>query len=116
MNHKIGSKGPPKPPPKAPPKGPLRGTLVQPRFRGRFERYGFTEIWAREFEIARFCAEQEQRKNRPICSARTRKGTLCKAKVVYLRGRCRLHGGLSTGPQTAEGKAKVALNLLRARQ
>lgn len=41
------------------------------------------------------------------CGARTRKGTPCKRKDIYRSGRCRLHGGLSTGPKTAEGKAKV---------
>lgn len=44
------------------------------------------------------------------CGAKTRKGTPCKRKDIYDSGRCHLHGGLSTGPKTAEGKAKVALN------
>jgi len=44
------------------------------------------------------------------CGARTRAGTPCKRKDLYGSGRCKLHGGLSTGPRTAEGKARVALN------
>lgn len=44
------------------------------------------------------------------CGARTRKGTPCKRTDLYLSGRCKFHGGMSTGPRTAEGKAKVALN------
>jgi len=32
------------------------------------------------------------------CGARTRAGTPCKRKDLYTSGRCRLHGGLSTGP------------------
>jgi len=44
------------------------------------------------------------------CGAKTRKGTPCKRKDLYRNGRCKLHGGLSTGPRTEEGKAKVALN------
>jgi hypothetical protein len=99
---------------KAGPKAPPKATLVQPRFRGRFEAYGLTDVWARELEIHQFQQEQRQRKNRPLCGARTRKGTPCQATVVYLRTRCRLHGGLSTGPKTLEGKAKVALNLGRS--
>ena len=36
------------------------------------------------------------------CLAKTRRGTLCQAPSM-LNGRCRLHGGLSTGPTTAKG-------------
>ena len=42
------------------------------------------------------------------CRARTRKGTPCQNPVVTGRNRCRMHGGKSTGPRTAEGKARVA--------
>ena len=41
----------------------------------------------------------------PRCKARTRKGTLCKAPAMP-NGRCRLHGGKSTGPRTPEGLAR----------
>ena len=44
------------------------------------------------------------------CGAKTRAGTPCKRKDLYTSGRCRLHGGLSTGPTTTEGKAKSAKN------
>jgi hypothetical protein len=44
------------------------------------------------------------------CGARTRKGTPCKRTDLYLSGRCKLHGGFSTGPTTPEGKARAALN------
>lgn len=33
------------------------------------------------------------------CGAKTRAGTPCKRRDLYLSGRCRLHGGLSTGPK-----------------
>lgn len=33
------------------------------------------------------------------CGARTRAGTPCKRRDLYQSGRCRLHGGLSTGPK-----------------
>ena len=36
------------------------------------------------------------------CGAKTRRGTLCQCPAMP-NGRCRLHGGLSTGPKTAEG-------------
>lgn len=48
-----------------------------------------------------------------VCGARTRFGTLCKRRDLYRSGRCRLHGGLSTGPRTLEGKARSASNAAR---
>jgi|SRR6185369_6885142 len=45
-----------------------------------------------------------------VCEAKTRKGTPCKSKALWINGRCRLHGGLSTGPTTQEGKRKAAEN------
>ena len=48
---------------------------------------------------------------RPICGAKTRQGRPCIRRAVAGKLRCPNHGGLSTGPKTAEGKARVALNL-----
>jgi hypothetical protein len=45
------------------------------------------------------------------CDAKTRKGTPCKRTDLYENGRCPLHGGLSTGPRTAEGRQRSAANL-----
>lgn len=45
------------------------------------------------------------------CGARTRAGTACKRKDLYSSGRCRLHGGLSTGPRSREGHQKACANL-----
>ena len=39
------------------------------------------------------------------CGARTRQGGVC-GQVAMQNGRCRFHGGLSTGPRTAAGVAK----------
>ena len=50
----------------------------------------------------------ERKKDRPRCGARTRASGSCKAPVVRGRPRCRMHGGLSTGPKTSEGKARSA--------
>lgn len=44
------------------------------------------------------------------CGATTRAGTPCKRKDLYNSGRCKLHGGLSTGPTTKRGKRKAARN------
>lgn len=51
-----------------------------------------------------------------VCGARTRKGTPCKQRNLERNGRCKFHGGLSTGPRTPEGKARVALNGLRPKR
>ena len=54
------------------------------------------------------------RSNRSKCGAKTRKGTSCMAPSVWDKkndktknGRCKLHGGLSTGPRTPEGKNAI---------
>ncbi|HTO83027.1 MAG TPA: HGGxSTG domain-containing protein [Methylomirabilota bacterium] len=43
----------------------------------------------------------------PRCGARTRCGGSCRQPAMR-NGRCRMHGGLSTGPRTAEGRARCA--------
>jgi hypothetical protein len=49
------------------------------------------------------------RAERPRCGARTRAGGICQAQALLNKsgkpGRCRMHGGLSTGPKTKKGKA-----------
>ncbi|WP_083918238.1 HGGxSTG domain-containing protein [Methylosarcina fibrata] len=44
------------------------------------------------------------------CGAKTRAGTPCKLKAIYANGRCKWHGGESTGPKTPEGKRRSAMN------
>lgn len=44
------------------------------------------------------------------CGAKTRKGTPCKRKDLYRSGRCKFHGGMSTGPTSEEGKRRSAMN------
>jgi hypothetical protein len=43
----------------------------------------------------------------PRCGAKTRCGSLCKQPAMK-SGRCRLHGGKSTGPRTPEGRRRIA--------
>ena len=42
------------------------------------------------------------------CGAKTRRSTPCQRPANKRNGRCRLHGGASTGPRTKEGLAKIA--------
>lgn len=49
-----------------------------------------------------------KRRDRPLCGACNRQGRPCAVRVEPGKARCRFHGGLSTGPRTAEGKARIA--------
>jgi hypothetical protein len=40
------------------------------------------------------------------CGAKNRRGTSCRCPAMP-NGRCRLHGGLSTGPKTLAGIARI---------
>jgi hypothetical protein len=46
-----------------------------------------------------------------VCGAKTRRGTPCRRRDVNNNGRCKLHGGLSTGPRTAAGRERAIANL-----
>ena len=48
----------------------------------------------------------------PRCGARTRSGGSC-CQPAMRNGRCRIHGGKSTGPRTAEGRARIGRAQLR---
>jgi hypothetical protein len=56
-----------------------------------------------------------KKRERPRCGAKCRNGSLCNAPPVWnknldraVNGRCRMHGGLSTGPKTEEGRQRIA--------
>jgi hypothetical protein len=64
--------------------------------------------------------ERTPKAERPRCGAQCRDGHACQAPAVWDRergcvrnGRCRMHGGLSTGPKTAEGKLRSREGALR---
>ena len=73
-------------------------------------------LWARNYQeaVAQVSAANSRARNTPIkgerCEAKTRRGPPCKCKATA-NGRCKLHGGRSTGPRTEEGKMKSAANL-----
>ena len=50
----------------------------------------------------------------PRCGAKTRQGTACRGPAVRGKRRCRLHGGLSTGPKTAEGLERCRTSALKS--
>jgi hypothetical protein len=59
------------------------------------------------FKSNRF-AWHPKRKDRPRCGAKTRAGGTCQVRVELGKARCRFHGGLSTGPKTKAGRARIA--------
>jgi len=50
--------------------------------------------------------------NAPRCGARTRKGVPCRAPAMA-NGRCRIHGGTSTGPRTPGGLERSRMARLK---
>jgi hypothetical protein len=65
--------------------------------------------WLRETLLARAREELEL----PLCGARcrTRRYAPCRNRILVRpdgssSGKCRMHGGLSTGPRTSEGRAR----------
>jgi len=69
------------------------------------------DIWRGELRLWWSRTKRE----RPRCGARCRVGSSCNAPPVWDRrldrqvnGRCRMHGGLSTGPKTEEGRRRIA--------
>ncbi len=69
------------------------------------------DIWTGEIRLWWSRTKRE----RPRCGARCRDGSPCEAPPVWdkrldrpVNGRCRMHGGLSTGPKTEEGRRRIA--------
>ena len=46
------------------------------------------------------------------CGAKTRRGTACQRPANKRNGRCRLHGGASSGPRTEEGRARISAAIM----
>ena len=57
-----------------------------------------------------------RKKLKITCGARNRQGQPCQCKLLFKSGRCRFHGGLSTGPKTPEGMARTLAALAQARE
>lgn len=45
------------------------------------------------------------------CGAKKKVGALCRSTGLYANGRCKFHGGASTGPRSQEGRARALENL-----
>lgn len=79
---------------------------------------GFGKIMALEaatIQTRYLTAINQDRLRRQRCGARTRKGRPCKMKELGPSGRCKFHGGQSTGPKTLEGRIKSLSRLKQYR-
>lgn len=81
------------------------------------------EAWEQlSYEIRQITSEPEPPLELPeelrtlTCGAKTRRGTFCKRRDLYASGRCRMHGGPSTGPTSEAGKRRSALNGQRPKE
>jgi len=52
-------------------------------------------------------------KHKRLCGAKTRSDHACRKPALKRKRRCRLHGGASTGPKTAEGRARIGAAQLK---
>ncbi len=84
----------------------MRGTVIgvaARRFREALERMGMKVPGWGEPPIG----DPWRTTAKTHCDAKTRNGTRCKCPAMP-SGRCRFHGGLSTGPKTKEGRERIA--------
>jgi hypothetical protein len=71
--------------------------------------WGLTGITMIDYAaVVSYLRKRPRRKDRPVCGAKTRAGRPCRMRVEFGKARCRLHGGLSTGPKTEAGRARIA--------
>lgn len=60
--------------------------------------------------------ENPKRLKGPRCGARRKyDGQPCQCKALA-NGKCKFHGGMSTGPRTPEGKQRALMNLRQYRE
>jgi len=73
------------------------------------------ESWQQRIRRKRASAKRKRNK-KARCGAYARStGQPCKA-LALINGRCRNHGGMSTGPKTPKGKARSLANLKQYRE
>lgn len=84
---------------------PYFRTTTRTRVMGSYPLSWKEPLWAEAWRAAQ---KHRETQVRVICGAKTRIGTPCKAKSVKGKKRCKLHGGLSTGPRTKDGKLRVS--------
>jgi hypothetical protein len=82
------------------------GRAQQVIARQRVDRQRKVAEWHRLHQERMHEAALRYVRNHSRCGAKTRTGAPCKRRPELGKGRCRNHGGWSTGPRTPEGRAR----------
>lgn len=77
----------------------------------RFERNAVREDKRERVREVKATMRSPPKAGLPDCGARCRDGHPCRRKCLPWRPRCVMHGGLSTGPRTIAGKARLAASM-----
>ncbi len=81
--------------------------ILRAKEKAKAEGRRFSFSYHAEKGVSAWIGKQPKGKQRR-CGALCRNGEPCKLRVVEGKRRCRLHGGLSTGPKTPEGRERIA--------
>lgn len=91
-------------------------TVVEGLSRARANNFGAQETLSEHRKRKKAVVHATKTLERRSCGARRRRdGKPCNALNVPGSDRCKWHGGKSTGPKTAEGKARSLANLRQYR-
>ena len=85
--------------------GEVQARMTSAHQQGKCDQY------ARAYDFGGFNAKQPAQKPAATCGARAKSGHPCRSKGLRPNGRCKWHGGCSTGPTTAVGKQRALANL-----
>jgi hypothetical protein len=87
-------------------------TAVRMKGRTRWERRRMRRAlrakFAEQLAVEEAASRRLPKRLRPRCGARTRAGRPCVRLPVEGKRRCRNHGGLSCGPRSKTGRARIA--------
>lgn len=84
---------------------PYYTTPTRTRVMGPYSSSWKEPLWSEAWRTAQ---KHRETQVRVVCGAKTRMGTPCQSKSIKGKKRCKLHGGLSTGPRTKEGKQIIS--------
>jgi len=73
-------------------------------------REWFADAW-RQHDAGRYVPSYPDYLRGLTCGAIKKDGKPCRMTTLGASGRCKFHGGASTGPRTTEGRAKALENL-----
>lgn len=78
--------------------------------RRKLYRTWFEDAWRRQ-NAGQFAPSYPDYLRGLTCGAIKKNGKPCRMTTLGVSGRCKFHGGASTGPRTEEGRARALENL-----